>query len=378
MNTILFDLLSAQPVGTIKFHGGGEYIKRVFSRLVMKYYNEIRIIAFFDKDKFMDQWVRDLILEYKVEIININQLKEILPLFTQYHIDVFYSGLPYEYVAGILPEKVYKIATFHGLRAIECPTDRFECKYGFNLKKIIKKILPTAVLVKKNYKKMQQSIMIFDHIVTVSNHSYYAILKNYKDKIKRITVMYSPQKKADSKFIPHNGNYILIVSANRWLKNAYRGLCAIEQLYANNLISDIKTVVVGNIPLSLRRSLKNQGQYIFKGYVETEELEQLYAGCRIFLYPTLNEGFGYPPLEAMRYGKTCVVSAVCSLPEICGDAVYYINPYDIGEISTRILEAIDAPMDYEMVLQRYEKILQRQENDLDNLVELIAKGKEIR
>ena len=107
-------------------------------------------------------------------------------------------------------------------------------------------------------------------------------------------------------------------------------------------------------------------------------MEQLYAGCRIFLYPTLNEGFGYPPLEAMRYGKTCVVSAVCSLPEICGDAVYYINPYDIGEISTRILEAIDAPMDYEMVLQRYEKILQRQENDLDNLVELIAKGKEIR
>ena len=106
-------------------------------------------------------------------------------------------------------------------------------------------------------------------------------------------------------------------------------------------------------------------------YVDIDKLESLYKYCDLFLYASLNEGFGMPPLEAMKYGKTCIVSGVCSLPEICGDAVYYVNPYDINEIASRILNAAMVKITPNKVITQYSKIHERQENDLDKLCEFI-------
>ena len=80
-----------------------------------------------------------------------------------------------------------------------------------------------------------------------------------------------------------------------------------------------------------------------------------------------------PPLEAMRYGKTCVVSGICSIPEICGDAVYYCDPYRINEIEAHILMALEHPKDVEEVTSRFKKIQNRQIKDLDRICELIVK-----
>ena len=107
------------------------------------------------------------------------------------------------------------------------------------------------------------------------------------------------------------------------------------------------------------------------GYVETDVLETLYNGCQLLLYPSLNEGFGLPPLEAMKYGKTCVVSGICSIPEICGCAAYYVNPFDIHEISTRILYALDNPIDPNLAISQYNKILEKEQEDLMGLCRFI-------
>jgi glycosyltransferase involved in cell wall biosynthesis len=70
--------------------------------------------------------------------------------------------------------------------------------------------------------------------------------------------------------------------------------------------------------------------------VEDAELARLYSQCACFLFASLNEGFGLPPLEAMACGAPVVASAVTSLPEICGDAAFLVEPTD----SERIFEAL--------------------------------------
>jgi glycosyltransferase involved in cell wall biosynthesis len=89
------------------------------------------------------------------------------------------------------------------------------------------------------------------------------------------------------------------------------------------------------------KCIKNKDKFIIEGYKDVEELEILYINAHLFLYPTLNEGFGYPPLEAMKYGTYVAVSAITSTTEVYGDAVLYFNPYDINEICNRILQSFD-------------------------------------
>jgi glycosyltransferase involved in cell wall biosynthesis len=73
----------------------------------------------------------------------------------------------------------------------------------------------------------------------------------------------------------------------------------------------------------------------WRGMVSDGELAQLYAQCDCFLFASLNEGFGLPPLEAMACGAPVVASAVTALPEVCGEAALLVEPTD----SERIFEA---------------------------------------
>lgn len=66
----------------------------------------------------------------------------------------------------------------------------------------------------------------------------------------------------------------------------------------------------------------------FTGRVEDETLRQIVAGASLLVMPSLYEGFGLPPLEAMACGVPCVVSNAASLPEVCGNAALYFNPHD--------------------------------------------------
>ena len=71
----------------------------------------------------------------------------------------------------------------------------------------------------------------------------------------------------------------------------------------------------------------------FIGYVPDEEMSALYSGAEIFLFPTLYEGFGIPVLEAQRCGTAVLTSGVSALPEVGGDAAYYIDPLDTESIA---------------------------------------------
>ena len=73
----------------------------------------------------------------------------------------------------------------------------------------------------------------------------------------------------------------------------------------------------------------------------------------------------------MKYGKTCVISAVSSLAEIYGDSVYYCNPYDLNEIKCRLIQASEEKIPENVINERMKIISQRQTENLKSLCELI-------
>jgi glycosyltransferase involved in cell wall biosynthesis len=109
--------------------------------------------------------------------------------------------------------------------------------------------------------------------------------------------------------------------------------------------------------------------------VDELELELLYQNAYSFLYPTLNEGFGYPPLESMKYGTPVLCSAITSITELCGDAVLYFNPFSVDEIKNRILLVLFEEGIWEQYsllgIERSHLIASKQDRMLDALCRLI-------
>ncbi len=79
--------------------------------------------------------------------------------------------------------------------------------------------------------------------------------------------------------------------------------------------------------------LEIKDDVVFTGYVGGEELKPLYAGAEFFVMPSLYEGFGQTIVEAMACGAPCLVSRVASIPEVAGEAAYYVDPNDTEGIA---------------------------------------------
>jgi glycosyltransferase involved in cell wall biosynthesis len=77
------------------------------------------------------------------------------------------------------------------------------------------------------------------------------------------------------------------------------------------------------------------------GYVSDAALAELYRRCAVFCYPSLGEGFGLPVLEAMAAGTAVVTSQISSLPEVGGDAVEYVDPYEVTSIAAGLRAVLD-------------------------------------
>lgn len=76
------------------------------------------------------------------------------------------------------------------------------------------------------------------------------------------------------------------------------------------------------------------------GFVEEAQLPALYAGAALFLYPSIYEGFGLPPLEAMASGVPVIISNRSCLPEVCGDAARQVDPDDVEGMAAAIEESL--------------------------------------
>jgi glycosyltransferase involved in cell wall biosynthesis len=97
---------------------------------------------------------------------------------------------------------------------------------------------------------------------------------------------------------------------------------------------------------------KNNKKIIFKEGLDDEALVSEYNVSTIFIFPSFYEGFGLPPLEAMACGTPVITSNISSMPEVCGDAALYANPYDVDDISKKIEFLINNQEERERLIEK--------------------------
>jgi glycosyltransferase involved in cell wall biosynthesis len=94
--------------------------------------------------------------------------------------------------------------------------------------------------------------------------------------------------------------------------------------------------------LQIAGNFNKRHRIFFVRFVPDSDLPMLYSLARLFVYPSLYEGFGLPPLEAAACEVPLVVSKVSSLPEVMGDSAVYVNPLDVADIARGIHECLNA------------------------------------
>jgi glycosyltransferase involved in cell wall biosynthesis len=85
-----------------------------------------------------------------------------------------------------------------------------------------------------------------------------------------------------------------------------------------------------------------RSRVILTGYVPDEDLSAIYSGASVFVYPSLYEGFGLPPLEAMQCGVPVITSNTSSLPEVVGTAGILIDPQQGDELCQALLKVLSS------------------------------------
>lgn len=138
-----------------------------------------------------------------------------------------------------------------------------------------------------------------------------------------------------------HGDYVLFTGTQEPRKNLDRLIRAFAAL-------DLELTLViagppgwGSIDLpAVAHKAKVEHRVVFSGYLTDPELGSLMLGAKAFVFPTLYEGFGLPPLEAMAAGIPVVAARAGSLPEVLGDAPFYCDPLDVASIAQAIERAV--------------------------------------
>lgn len=398
MEKILFDGTVYQS-GT-KYHGGGEYAIAVLRKLI-EYKDQVELTVFFDPARPRANVFFRECKEHGIKLIACDSIDKLYKVATQGKYTKIYSALPEKkYFYGEKFPDVHFVLTIHGLRRIELLNANMNLNYMDEKMPLLKRVQNEASWMLKCKKEYKEEYLYYKWminaakkhtIITVSNHSKYSILYHYPEvSQKDICTCYSPAKhvyheicdedieKVLRKYHVKSKCYGLMVSAGRSEKNALRGIKAYDRVFSNvnsSIPKDYKVIVLGvEKKEELLRYIQNKERFVLSKYVEDDVLEVLYKEAHLFLYPTLNEGFGYPPLEAMKYGTLCACSAITSIQEVCGDAVLYYNPICVEEIANRILQSFDSEIAGEkqkVMKLHWQQIHEKQEADLEALVKFL-------
>jgi glycosyltransferase involved in cell wall biosynthesis len=184
-------------------------------------------------------------------------------------------------------------------------------------------------------------------IIAISEYTKGTIIDRYNIDSSSVEIIYPACPEifdlGNQKYVQEIDNnicdYILAVSSMDPRKN-FIGL--IEAFKRAN-IKNLKLLIVGSqskvfANQDFKNAISNNESIIFTGYITDEKLISLYRGALFFVYPSFFEGFGIPPLEAMICECPTIVSNTTSLPEVCGDASLYIDPYKNDSLVDGIIE----------------------------------------
>lgn len=201
-----------------------------------------------------------------------------------------------------------------------------------------------------------------DKIITVSNFSKQEILKHTKANPEKIDVIYNGvhQEKFATSFSETQAEairkkyylpalYILFVGNVKPHKNLINLVHALGELFQKN--DSLYLVIVGKkdgfitgdnqVAKMIEADPLLKSRIVFTGFADQEDLPFIYQNARLLVMPSIYEGFGLPPLEAMSANTLTAVSNQASLPEICKEGTLYFNPYDKEDMKSIIENALN-------------------------------------
>lgn len=319
------------------------YIKNLIDNLLILQ-SDIQLQLFFSQNflKYYPQYVRlenseGLRLSGEKPKIRIISEPFVWPrTIRRFQLDLFHSPISYIPFGVRIPA----IVTIHDLGFFHFPEHytKLRCKF---LQKMI------ALAANKATK-----------IIAISDYTKNDIIETFKinsDKLVRIyegfdaerfKITYTEEQIQEirNKYrLPEK--YVLSVGHLEPRKNYLRLLKAFHQVREQEKIPH-KLIIVGRenwlfTPFyELLDQLKLQEAVSFTGFVEQVDLPAVYQLADLFTLPTLFEGFGFPALESMAAGTAVVCSNATSLPEICKQAAVYYNPYDVDDMSDKLIQVL--------------------------------------
>lgn len=225
-------------------------------------------------------------------------------------------------------------------------------------------------------KVVPRSVARANHVLADSQATKDDLIELYASAPDKVTVLYSG---VDSRFTPEKQRaeeerirrryklghqpFILGVGTLHPRKNYSRLISAFSQIADVSRRLDGRSinhnlVIVGKqgwrfdsiIADAARLGIRTR--VVFPGYADDEDLPALYRAAELFVFPSLYEGFGLPPLEAMASGTPVVTSNVSSLPEVVGDAGLTVDPTDIHALANAMSRALQDTQLRQQMIQR--------------------------
>lgn len=191
-------------------------------------------------------------------------------------------------------------------------------------------------------------------VITLSNYSAGQLVDHVGVPLGKIKVIpggvdfparkLSPDERASERehWVGKGNEMVLSVGVLQTRKNTLNAVRALASLPAN-----YRMVLAGGnghgseAVYDFIRRERLTSRVITPGYVAADRLPALYQAASVFLLPSLEEGFGFPVLEAMTYGVPVVTANTSSLPEVGGDAALYADPHDPAQIAAQVRRVVE-------------------------------------
>lgn len=193
-------------------------------------------------------------------------------------------------------------------------------------------------------RRLRDSAEKSNHIITISEASKQDIIKYCKVQEEKITVIYNASDIVDfdEEVINLENPYMCAITSDLPHKNAigifesYKQYCAKTDKPLNLIVIGIPDSSICDMPEEIRARIT-----CYKFIKENKDMYRIIRNSRVFLFLSLIEGFGLPPIEAMQLDVPVICSNTSSLPEVVGDAAILVNPNDYVEIANNICRVLN-------------------------------------